>query len=268
MDLSKLSTIKFSKEDRIGKIILNRPDRFNAMNHEMGLEILDLLEHLKDSDEVRVIIITGAGAAFCSGGDIKAMSNYEKDHPGETVSDFFKKMTIYLHSAISEIRRLNKIVIAAVNGPASGAGFSLALASDLVYAGSSAKFHQAYTKIGLVADGGSTYFLPRLVGFHKAAELCLLADLIDAQEAKRLGIVNDVFPDDRLMEEVEKVAKRIAQGASKAFARTKELLNRSLLESLETQMENERQGIIASSQTPDFREGIAAFLEKRPPKFS
>ncbi len=267
MELANFSTIKFIQEGPIAKIILNRPDCLNAMNHQMGLEILEVLQHLKDDDKTRVVIITGNGKAFCSGGDIRAMTEYEKENPGETVADFFRKMTIYLHSAISEIRRLNQIVISGVNGPASGAGFSLALASDLVYAGQSAKFHQAYTKIGLVADGGSTYFLPRLVGFHKSMEFCLLADLIDAKEAKRLGIVNEIFSDQNLVDEVSKIAIRLSKGASQALGRTKALLNRSLVESLETQMENERQGIIASSQTPDFKEGVSAFLQKRPPKF-
>jgi 2-(1,2-epoxy-1,2-dihydrophenyl)acetyl-CoA isomerase len=256
-------TIIFEEEDGVATITLNRATSFNALNFEMGKELVDAIEKCTKNVQVKVLIITGAGKAFCSGGDLKAV----KEWSGDNLGDFFRQLTKFLDRMILDIRMIPKPVIASVNGPAAGGGFSLALACDLRIASDKATFRQAYTSVALVPDGGWTFHLPKIVGLGKVSELIFLDKVISAGEAEKLGLVNQVVPEAKLKETTLEIANQLARGPSLAFARTKALLNRALISSLESQLENERQGIALSGETEDFREALSAFFEKRKPKF-
>ena len=259
-------TILWETRDGVAQITLNRPDQLNALSIPMCQEMIDALRVCQSDRTIRCVTLTGAGRAFCSGGDVKLMlESARKGAPeGER---FLRELVFYLHGMISAIRRLEKPVIGSVNGVASGAGFSLALACDLVFASDMAHFNQAYVKIGLSVDGGSSYFLTRHLGMKRAAEYFFTGEMIGAAKAFDLGIVNRVVPADELERPTFGFAAHLATGATLAMGRTKMLLNSSLNESLETQMEFERQFIGQSTQTQDFAEGIRAFAEKRSPKF-
>lgn len=256
-------TIIFEEEDGVATITLNRATSFNALDLEMGKELVDAIEKCTKNVQVKVLIITGAGKAFCSGGDLKAV----KEWSGDNLGDFFRQLTKFLDRMILDIRMIPKPVIASVNGPAAGGGFSLALACDLRIASDKATFRQAYTSVALVPDGGWTFHLPKIVGLGKVSELVFLDKVISAEEAEKLGLVNQVVPEAKLKEATLEIANQLARGPSLAFARTKALLNRALISSLESQLENERQGIGLSGETEDFREALSAFFEKRKPKF-
>lgn len=256
-------TITLEKEDGVATITINRPASFNALDFEMGKELVDAIEKCTKNVQIKVLIITGAGKAFCAGGDLKAV----KEWAGENLGDFFRQLTKFLDRVILDIRMMPKPVIASVNGPAAGAGFSLALACDLRIASDRAIFRQAFTSIGLVPDCGWTFHLPQLVGLGKASELIFLDKVLTAGEAEKLGLVSQVVPQAELKEFTLEVAKQLARGPSLAFARAKALLNRVWTSSLESQLENERQGIASSGETEDFREALSAFFEKRKPKF-
>lgn len=256
-------SITLTEEDGIATITLNRPTSFNALNLEMGRELVDAIEKCTKDAQIKSVVITGAGKAFCAGGDLKAAKERLNDSP----SDFFRELTKFFHRVILGIRMMPKPVIASINGPAAGAGFSLALACDLRIASEKATFKQAYTSVGLVPDGGLTFHLPKLVGLGKTSELIFLDKGIASGEAEKLGLVNQVFPEAKLKEATLEVAKRLAEGPNLAFARAKALLNKALISRLESQLEDERQGVISSSETDDFREALSAFFEKRKPKF-
>jgi 2-(1,2-epoxy-1,2-dihydrophenyl)acetyl-CoA isomerase len=216
-----------------------------------------------DDPETRAVIITGAGAMFCAGGDLRSFGE-----AGMGISSRLKELTAHLHAAISHLVRMDAPVIAAVNGMAAGAGFSLAAAADLTIASDTAGFVMAYTQAGLVPDGSSTYFLPRRIGDRRTRELMLTNRRLSAAEALAWGVVNQVVPADELMPAVSKLARTLAQGPTRTFGATKALLNGSFENGLETQMELEARAIAAMSITPDGQEGIHAFLEKRKPKFA
>ncbi|MBE0511551.1 enoyl-CoA hydratase [Candidatus Bathyarchaeota archaeon] len=256
-------TIILEKEDGVATITLNRPASFNALDFEMGKELVDAIEKCTKNVRIKVLIITGAGKAFCPGGDLKAM----KEWPSDNLGDFFRQLIKLLDRMILDIRLMPKPVIASVNGPAAGAGFSLALACDLRIASDKAIIKQAFTSIALVPAGGWAFYLPKLVGLGKASELIFLDKVLTAGEAEKMGLVNQVVPEAKLREVTLEIAKRLARGPSLAFARAKALLNRALTSSLESQLENERQGIALSGETEDFREALSAFFEKRKPKF-
>jgi len=259
----RYKTIIFEEEDNVATITLNQPTNFNALNFEMGKELVDVLEKCTKNVRVNVLIITGAGKAFCSGGNLKVA----KEWSGGNLGDFFRQLTKLLDRVILDIRMMPKPVIASVNGPAAGAGFSLALACDLRIASDKAIFRQAFTSIALVPDCGWTFHLPKLVGLGKASEFIFLDKVISAGEAEKLGLVTQVVPEAKLEEATLEIAKRLARGPSLAFARAKTLLNRASTSSLESQLENERQAIALSGETEDFREALSAFFEKRKPKF-
>jgi len=256
-------SIIFEEKDGVATITLNRAASFNAFNAEMAKEFVDAIEKCAKNVRIKVLIITGAGKAFCSGGDLKAA----KEWSGNNRGDFFRQLTKFFHRVILDIRMMPKPVIASINGSAAGGGFSLALACDLRIASDKATFRQAYTSVALVPDGGWTFHLPKLVGLGKASELVFLDKVLTAKEAEKLGLVNQVVPEAKFKEATLEVAKRLARGPSLAFARAKALLNRALTSSLESQLENERQGIGLSGETEDFREALSAFFEKRKPKF-
>ena len=247
--------------DGLAVLRLNRPKAYNALNLEMAEAFLDALIECDENPAIRAVMITGNGAAFCSGGDIRQM-RAEADPQGRAGA-FLKKLTVGLHAAVATIMRMKKPIVTAVNGPAAGAGFSLALTGDLVVAAASAKFTVAYTAIALAPDGSSTYFLPRLVGPKRAYELMALNRPLTADEAHALGMINKVYPDDRFADEAEAFARQLAKGPTRALGHAKNLLAISAENSLETTMEFERRAIADCGKSADFVAGADAFVNKR-----
>ena len=255
-------TIRMESADGVATITFDRPERGNSMDMEVMRELMHASLYCDESPEVRAVIITGAGRFFCAGGDLASFGT--ADDPASLI----KEMTVYFHAAVSRFNRMDAPVIAAVNGMAAGAGFSLVSACDIVLAASSARFASQYTAAALSPDGSSTFFAPRLVGMRRAAELMLTNRMLSAAEALEWGLITRVVDDDRLMEEAREAAGRLAAGPSRAYGAVKRLLADSFSASLETQMEMEARSIAALSVSPDGREGVRAFLEKRPPRFT
>jgi 2-(1,2-epoxy-1,2-dihydrophenyl)acetyl-CoA isomerase len=255
--------LRYKVQDAIATITLDRPAAYNALDLTMGRELLDAAIEADEDRAVRCIVITGAGRAFCAGGDVKSFHE-----AGDRVGVLIKQLTIYLHGAISRLARTPKPVLMAVNGVAAGAGMSLGCAGDLVVAAESAKFTMAYSRIGASPDGSATYFLPRLIGFRRTLELHFTNRTLAAREAMDWGLVTRVHPDGEFAAGVASLARELAQGPTAAFGRAKLLAQQSTQESLETQMELEAQAIAQSSTTEDFRNGVAAFAAKQPAKFA
>jgi 2-(1,2-epoxy-1,2-dihydrophenyl)acetyl-CoA isomerase len=249
--------------DAIARITLNRPQAANTLNLEMATALRDAALRCSEDATVRAVIIAGAGNTFSAGGDLKTFAEQ-----GAALSAHLKDLVDHFHDAISHFARMDAPVIAAVNGVAAGGGMSLACACDLVVAGESARFTMAYTRAGLSPDGASTYFLPRLVGLRRALDLTLTNRILTAAEALEWGLVTRVVPDARLADEVDALASQLAHGATSALGAAKRLLAVGWTETLETQMARERQSIAAMARASEAREGIAAFLEKRPPHFT
>ncbi|MEW6374800.1 MAG: enoyl-CoA hydratase-related protein, partial [Thermodesulfobacteriota bacterium] len=231
-------------------------------NLELSRDLMHAVLHCDEDPLVRAVVITGKGSLFCAGGDLKTFTSQ-----GEHLPYYIKEVTTYLHAAISRLMRMDPPVIAAVHGFAVGAGMSLALACDIVVAAQSARFNVAYTRVGLTPDGSMSHILPRIVGLRKALELTLTNRMLSAQEALDWGLVNRVVPDTELLVQANAIADQLAAGAPKALGAAKRLLHGGWTETLETQMEHESQTIAGMARTRDTREGITAFLEKRPPKF-
>jgi 2-(1,2-epoxy-1,2-dihydrophenyl)acetyl-CoA isomerase len=251
--------------DGVGWITLNRPKAYNAINTDLAERLLDAVIRCDEDDDVRALVITGNGSSFCSGGDIRQMMDAVASD-GHAAA-FLKTLTVSLHETIATMAHMSKPVIMAVNGAAAGAGFSLALAGDLVLAAENARFTVAYTAIGLAPDGSSTFTLPRLIGPKRAFELIYTNRPLSANEAKELGLVNQVFPTAQFTEQAQEYAASVARGPTAALGYAKKLLTLSAQNSLETQMEHERRAIGACGRTVDFREGADAFFAKRPAKF-
>jgi len=246
-------------------ITLNRPERLNAITFEVYRELIDLFAALRDEADVRVVVITGAGRAFSSGGDVHDIIGklFEKDMAG--LLDF-TRMTCEL---IRNMRALSRPIIASLNGTTAGAGACIALASDLRVASIDAKIAFLFVKVGLAGtDMGASYLLPRVVGLAKAAELLFTGDFISAAEAERIGLYNRVVPTELLGSATAELAQRLAQGPAFALAKTKEMLNRELHMDLEAALQAEEQAQAICMLHPDFREAYQAFVEKRPAKFS
>ena len=258
-----MKTLLYEVKDHVARITFNRPDAANALNLEMALDLMHASIQASEDAGVRAVLITGAGKMFSGGGDLKSFAAQ-----GDALPGHLKETALYLHAAISRFVRMDAPVIAAVNGSAGGAGMSLCLFADLVLAAESAKFTMAYTRAGLNPDGGSTYFLPRIVGVRRALELAMTNRVLSAREAADWGIVTRVVPDAELLKEADALARQLAAGATRALGKAKRLLHHSFSESLETQMEIEAQAIADSARTRDAREGIAAFIAKRKPTFS
>ena len=256
--------IRVSTAEGIATVTLNRPESLNAFNNLMGQELLEALQACRQDESVRVVLLGGEGRAFSAGGDVKAMAACLKE--GEPVR-FFQRLIPLLHPVLVEMTRLPKPIVGRVHGFASGYGMSLALGCDLVVAAESARFNMAYVLVGLAPDGGSSYFLPRFAGIKRALEIFFTGDFMDAQEAQRLGIVNRVVPDAELEQAALEMARKLAKGPPLAMAEAKKLVYRSLSETLERQLEDEREAIQRSAATQDFGEGVSAFLEKRRPTF-
>ncbi|MCH8346799.1 MAG: enoyl-CoA hydratase [Chloroflexi bacterium] len=255
--------ILFHVEEGVATITLNRPEALNALDDQMGEELEEVTRRCRADAGVRAVILKGAGRAFCSGADLREV--FGQLVQGEARAGL--RMLEGLHAAITEIQRMEKPVIAQVHGPAVGAGMGLALACDLTIAAQTARFIIGYDKVGLSPDGSMTYFLPRLVGPKRALEIFYTGEVIDADQAKRMGLVNRVAPDVELEKETRALAQQVAQGPTLAFGRAKELVYHGLNESLETQLEKERECLGLSAASEDFREGVRALIDKREPQF-
>lgn len=254
--------LTFQTADGVATITLNRPDAFNALNLPLARELFAAVLAADEDPKVRCVVVTGAGKAFCGGGDVKEFAS-SLDRIGIVI----KELTTYVHGAVSRLVRMPKPVITAVNGVAAGGGFSLAISGDLVIAAESARFTMAYSRIAATPDGSSSYFLPRLVGLRRAIELFYTNRALSAREALEWGLVTRVVPDAELGPAVAALARELAQGPTVALGRGKLLFHLSTAESLETQMEHESQWIAAMGHTADFAEGVTAFAAKRTPTF-
>ena len=241
-------------------IKLNRPKVFNSFNKGMALELQALLDDCEKNTDVRAILLTGEGKAFCAGQDLQEIT----DPNGPALSDIVSQ---HYNPIIERIRNIEKPIVCAVNGVAAGAGANIALACDITIAGESVAFIQAFSKIGLIPDSGGTFFLPRIIGMQKAAALMMLADKVMATEAEKMGMIYKVCADESLMEESLKVAKKLASLPTIGLGLTKRALNKSMTNDLTAQLALEDELQTAAGKTYDYNEGVTAFLEKRKPNF-
>tara|TARA_B100000780_G_scaffold262508_1_gene215714 strand:+ start:25115 stop:25897 length:783 start_codon:yes stop_codon:yes gene_type:complete len=255
------NTIQLKIENKIAFITLNRPEVFNSFNREMALALQDSFDACEANDAVRAIVLSGKGKAFCAGQDLKEVTTPEIN-PG-----FKKILEEHYNPIITRIREIKKPVIAAVNGVAAGAGANIALACDIVIADERASFIQAFSLIGLVPDSAGTYFLPRLIGFQKALALAMLGDKIGAKEAEKLGMIYRYVSSEEFEETVNKLADKLANMPTNALGMIKELFNKSMNNSLEEQLAMESKYQIEAAESNDYKEGVAAFIEKRKPNF-
>ncbi|MEZ4778881.1 MAG: enoyl-CoA hydratase-related protein [Flavobacteriaceae bacterium] len=256
-----MKTIESIFTNGIQTLRLNRPEVFNSFNREMALLLQDELDACKINPEIRAIVITGNGKAFCAGQDLKEVTSPELN-PG-----FKKILEEHYNPIISRIRSIEKPIIAAVNGVAAGAGANIALACDVVIASEQASFIQAFSKIGLIPDSGGTFFLPRLIGFQKASALMMLGDKVSAIDAEKLGMVYRIIPSENFEAEVAVLATTLSKMPTKALGMTKRLLNQSMVSNLNAQLDLEGKLQIEAAQSEDYAEGVAAFVEKRTPNF-
>jgi 2-(1,2-epoxy-1,2-dihydrophenyl)acetyl-CoA isomerase len=262
-----LETLEIEVDGQVGTLTLNRPDALNAMSPELIGELTIAAAWLADRAPIRALIVTGAGRAFCAGGDVnwfkRGVTDENVDLPSEV-----RRGAEALHNAIVDIRRIPFPVIAAINGPAAGAGMSLALSADIRIASEEAFLAIAYGRIGAAPDGGMTYFLPRVVGPAKALELLLTDPLLSADQALELGLVSEVVPADQLAEAARTKARQLAAKAPHYVRMSKQLVAQSLDNTLADHLQAERHGIADSMATEDVREGVGAFFEGREPTFT
>ena len=251
-------------DEGVGRLTLNRPASLNAWTAEFGEELRQAITADAADQGVRAVLITGAGRGFSSGADLK--SGFEP-HPDDGMPDIRKELHELYHPVIAGVRRLEKPVVAVVNGPAVGIGASLAFACDLVLAAESAFFGLAFVNIGLMPDGGSTLFVPAAVGKARAFEMALLGERVPAAKALEWGLVNAVHPDDRLPDEADDLARKLANGPTRSYAGTKRALNRMLYPDLDGQLDLEAELQHELARTRDFQEGLTAFVERREPAF-
>jgi 2-(1,2-epoxy-1,2-dihydrophenyl)acetyl-CoA isomerase len=251
--------VRYEREGAIAVLTLDRPDRLNAMADPMWDALYEHLGKIAVDDEVRAVILTGAGRAFCSGGDVTSMAK------SDIVSG--RTRSKRRHRTVQALYTLEKPVIAAVRGPVYGIGNALALACDLVVASDNAKFSMAFKKVGVVPDGGAVFFLTQYLGIARAKELVYTARVVPAEEALKLGLVVRVVPDDKLETEARALAKEMAESATYALALAKKMFQSMAVPSLEMLLENEVLNTGIARLTHDHKEGVEAFKEKRPPKF-
>ena len=261
----ELETVDMQVGDGAAQIALNRPEALNAWNGKLGTDLLAALHRAAEDDGVRAVVITGAGRAFSSGADLKDL-NVDTTPDGRP--DVYKTLTERYHPIMQAIRELPKPVLAAVNGPAVGIGCSLALCCDLIMASESAYFLLAFVNIGLVPDGGSSLFLPSRIGMARASELSMLGERLPAAKALEWGLINRVVADERLAEESQALATRLAAGPTRSYAGTKRQLNNWLYARMDEQLELEAQIQREMAGSNDFLEGAMAFVERRTARFS
>ena len=250
--------IQFERIEGVGKITLNRPDKYHSFVRKMALQLQSVLDKCNEDKSVRAILITATGKAFCAGQDLGEATDPNGPDLTQIVQEHYNPI-------IRKIRNIEKPVVAAVNGVAAGAGASIALCCDIVVATESASFIQAFSKIGLIPDSGGTFFLPRLVGMQKAAALMMTAEPVLAKDAESMGMIYKVFSDESFEEESWKLASKLAKMPTKGLGLTKRLLNTSYSNNLEQQLDTEDKCQTIAGNTTDFKEGIAAFFEKRKP---
>ncbi|MEM1415576.1 MAG: enoyl-CoA hydratase-related protein [Myxococcota bacterium] len=255
-------TLTVEDDGALRTITLRRPQAANALNLRLAQELFAAATAADENAGVRAVIVTGEGRFFCAGGDVRAFHA-----EGAGLGEYIKRITTFLHGAVSRLHRMDAPVIMAVNGTAAGGGFSLAIGGDLVLAARSARFTMGYMRIAMSPDGTSTYFLPRLVGLRRAQELMLTDRMLSAEEAEAWGVVTRVLEDEALMDEARALGKALAAGPTGAYGEAKRLLASSFTTGLETQAELETRAIAGRSGTADGREGIAAFVEKRKASF-
>ena len=255
------NTILFEQLGGVAKLTLNRPEKFNSFNREMALELQEALDKCTSDDSIRAILLTAQGKAFCAGQDL-----------GEAVEDNGLTITRiveeHYNPIILKLRQIEKPILCAVNGVAAGAGASIALACDICVATESASFVQAFSKIGLIPDSAGTFFLPRLIGIHKAAALMMTGEKVMANDAATMNMIHKAFSDDTFEEESMKMASKLSQMPTFGLGMTKKLLNESYSNNLEQQLTREGEIQDACANSDDFKEGVSAFLEKRKPEFT
>ena len=247
----------------VGRLVLNRPHAANSIDLELATALADAVGGLSQHDGLRAVLLTGSGERFCGGGDVQSFAD-----AGERLAPRLEEIVAQLHVACLALVALDAPVVATVQGSAAGAGFALAMAADLVVAAESAKFVMAYTAIGLTPDGGSTAQLERLVGRQRALDLVLTNRVLSAREAMEWGLVARVVPDAELATEADALVTRLAAGPTRAFGAAKRLLDRAPRATLEDQLAAEQAALTQAGATPDGQEGVAAFVEKRPPNFT
>jgi 2-(1,2-epoxy-1,2-dihydrophenyl)acetyl-CoA isomerase len=261
--MTDFETIDLAVADGAATVTLNRPDKLNAWNLQLGIDLRTALEDLAADESVRAVLITGAGRAFSSGADLS-----EQREGSDGLPDLRARLKERYHPIIAGIREMPKPVISAVNGPAVGIGCSLALSADLILAAESSYFLLAFVNIGLVPDGGSTAFVPARIGLARAMEMTMLGERIHAPQALEWGLVNRVVADDDLRPEADALLARLAKGPTKAYASGKALINRRVYADLHGQLEAEADFQGEQGASADFIEGVLAFMQKREPNFS
>jgi 2-(1,2-epoxy-1,2-dihydrophenyl)acetyl-CoA isomerase len=255
-----MPVVLLEKQNGVAIIRLNRPEKYNAFNREMALLLQELLDDCRKDTTVRAVYLTGIGKAFSAGQDLDEVV----DPNGPKINNILIE---HYNPVIRKIRRLEKPVLAAVNGVAAGAGANIAICCDVVVAAQSASFIQAFSKIGLIPDSGGTYFLPRLIGWQKASALMMLGDKLSAAEAEGMGMIYKVFNDETFAKESIQLAESLAQMPTRGLALTKQALNQSLYNNYEDQLHDEELLQERAGATYDYKEGVQAFLEKRKPVF-
>lgn len=252
--------LEFTKENGVATLKFNRPDKYNSFNQELAFAVQKALDDCEQDDTVRVIVLTGEGKAFCAGQDLAEATDPNGPPLQNIVGDHYNPI-------ILRIRNIEKPIIAAVNGVAAGAGANIALACDIVIARDSATFIQAFSAIGLIPDSGGTYFLPRLVGSQKALALMLTGDKVTAREAEAMNMIYKALPDEDFEEYITKISGRMAKMPTKGYGLTKRAVNATFDNNLKEQLDLEEELQAIAGRTEDFKEGTAAFLEKRKPNF-
>ena len=260
-------TVNLHRRGGAAKIELNRPQALNAWNRQFGYDLLDAVRAVADDDEVRAVLVTGAGRGFSSGADLKEMGSAD-DRTPDGHPDVRTTLTERYHPIITGIRRMPKPVVAAVNGPAVGIGCSLALACDLIVAKASAYFLLAFVNIGLVPDGGSSVFLPARAGHSRAFEMAMLGERVPAEQAERWNLINRVWPDEDFEARTEELVERLAAGPTRSYAGTKRQLNNRIYWGMDEQLELEADVQQEMAASRDFVEGVMAFAEKRDARFA
>ena len=258
----KFETCLFEIDGAVATITMNRPEAANALDLQMAKDLFYASIECDENPEIRAVVLTGAGKLFSGGGDLGFFAKQDN------IQKTLKEMTGFLHAGISRLVRMNAPLIAAINGTAGGAGFSLVCMADMAIMADSAKLTLAYTGAGLTPDGSSTYFLPRIVGLRRAIELAVTNRRLTAEEALEWGLVNQVVPKEDVLSTATDLAKKLAQGPTIAYGKAAQLMRESLENSFETQMEFEAQTIVNVTRSEDTQEGISAFLEKRRPVFN
>jgi 2-(1,2-epoxy-1,2-dihydrophenyl)acetyl-CoA isomerase len=259
--MTMYTTLTLEVRNRVAFITLNRPEAMNTLSLAMGKDLLTAALACESNPQVRAVVLTGAGKAFCAGGDLRGMQE-----SGEGLQLFLHELTTHLHAAIGVFTQMDAPLIAAVNGTTAGAGVGLLAMADLAVAAQGTKITLAYTGVGLTPDGSTTFFLPRLIGLKRTAELMLLNRVLSAEEALQWGLVNQVVADADVLAEATKLAEKLASGPKGAFGKVKRMLAASA-GALETQVAMEARSISAQGVSAEGREGIAAFLGKRKPQY-